>query len=40
MDLGQRKTFADVSATVLEALGVEEKLDGTSFYSEIALDEE
>ena len=38
VNLGQRKTFADVSATVLEALGVSEKLDGTSFYKEIALD--
>ena len=40
VDLGQRKTFADVSATVLEALGVKEKLDGTSFYKDLALDEE
>lgn len=39
VDLEERKTFADVSATVLEALGVREKLDGTSFYRDIALDE-
>ena len=38
MDLGERKSFADVSATVLEALGVRQKLDGTSFYADIALD--
>jgi phosphopentomutase len=38
VNLGQRKTFADVSATVLEALGCNEKLDGTSFYRDIALD--
>lgn len=37
VNLGQRKTFADVSATVLEALGCNEKLDGTSFYRDIAL---
>ena len=38
IELGERKTFADVSATVLEALGARGKLDGTSFYKEIALD--
>ena len=38
MNLGERKSFADVSATVLEALGCNEKLDGESFYKEIALD--
>ena len=37
VNLGERATFADVSATALEALGVSEKLDGTSFYREIAL---
>jgi len=37
VNLGERKTFADVSATVLEALGCNEKLDGTSFYRDIAL---
>ena len=36
--LGQRTSFADVSATVLEALGCGEKLDGTSFYKKIALE--
>ena len=38
VNLGQRKTFADVSATVLEALGCNEKLDGTSFYKDIAIE--
>ena len=37
--LGERKTFADVSATVLEALGVNDRLDGTSFYKDIVLDD-
>ena len=37
VSLGERKTFADVSATVLEALGSRTKLGGTSFYGEIAL---
>ena len=37
VNLGERRTFADISATVLEALGVSEKLDGTSFYRDIAL---
>ena len=38
VNLGERKTFADISATALEALGCNEKLDGTSFYRDIALD--
>ena len=38
VELGERKTFADVSATVLEALGCKQTLDGTSFYGDIALD--
>ena len=38
VDLGERATFADVSATVLEALGCRQRLDGTSFYRSIALD--
>ena len=38
VDLGERATFADISATALEALGVQEKLDGKSFYRDIALD--
>ena len=37
VNLGERATFADLSATALEALGVSEKLDGTSFYRDIAL---
>ena len=40
VNLGERKTFADVSATVLEVLGCKEKLDGTSFYGDIALSED
>ena len=36
--LGTRETFADVSATVLEALGLKGRLDGKSFYARIALD--
>ena len=35
--LGTRSTFADVSATVLEALGVKNTLDGTSFWDDIKL---
>lgn len=35
VDLGERKSFADVSATILEALGIKEKLTGTSFFSQI-----
>ena len=38
VNLGARKSFADVSATVLEALGCSEKLDGASFYKDIAID--
>ena len=38
VNLGERESFADVSATVLEALGCPERLDGKSFYREIALD--
>ena len=37
VDLGERPTFADLSATALEALGCNEKLDGKSFYQDIAL---
>lgn len=36
--LGIRETFADVSATTLEALGAKARLDGKSFYRRIALD--
>ncbi len=35
IDLGTRKTFADVSATVLEALGIRNTIDGTSFWGEM-----
>lgn len=38
VDLGTRATFADVSATVLEALGAKGRLDGTSFYRDIVLE--
>ena len=38
VDLGERSTFADVSATVLEALGCRQRLDGASFYGDIALE--
>ena len=37
VSLPPRKSLADVSATVLEALGCGEKLDGVSFYKDIAL---
>lgn len=37
VNLPPRKSLADVSATVLEALGCGEKLDGVSFYKDIAL---
>ena len=37
VDLGERESFADISATVLEALGCSEKLDGTSFYRDICI---
>ena len=40
MNLGRRSTFADVSATVLEALGCQEKLDGTSFLNDVLLRDE
>ena len=39
VDLGERATFADVSATVLEALGCRQRLDGTSFYRDVLLEE-
>lgn len=40
VNLGRRSTFADVSATVLEALGCQEKLDGTSFLNDVLLRDE
>lgn len=35
VSIGTRKTFADIAATVLEMLGVEERLDGTSYWNEV-----
>lgn len=35
VDLGTRKTFADISATVLDMFGIENTTDGTSFKGEI-----
>ena len=35
VDLGVRSTFADVSATILEALGASKQLAGESFYRQI-----
>jgi len=37
VDLGERATFADMSATILEGLGVRTRLDGTSFWHDIVL---
>jgi len=36
--LGARKSLADVAATVLDAFGSAERLNGESFYRDIALD--
>ena len=33
----ERESFADLSATILEALGVKEKLPGKSFWQDVAL---
>ena len=38
MDLGVRSTFADVAKTTLDMLGIENTLDGTSFYPDIKVD--
>ena len=35
VNLGTRKTYADIAATVLDILGVENNTDGTSFKKEI-----
>jgi phosphopentomutase len=35
VNLGLRGTYADVSATILDALGIKNTLDGTSFWPEI-----
>ncbi len=37
INLGTRTTFADVGKTVLDAFGIENELDGTSFMDEIRL---
>ena len=37
VNLGDRASFADISATILEALGAKGRVDGESFYSEIKL---
>ncbi len=35
VNLGTRGSFADISATILDMFGIENTLDGTSFYDEI-----
>lgn len=35
VNIGTRQTFADIGATVLELLGIDEKVDGTSFAKNI-----
>ncbi len=35
VDLGLRATYADASAAVLDALGLKNPLDGTSFWPDI-----
>ncbi len=35
VSLGTRDTFADIAATVLEMFGIQENLDGTSFWNEV-----
>ncbi|MDD2958817.1 MAG: phosphopentomutase [Lachnospiraceae bacterium] len=35
VSLGTRKSFADIAATVLDMFGIEEHLDGTSFWEEV-----
>ena len=37
INLGERKSFSDVSATILDAFSIKEKLAGTSFFPEIQL---
>ena len=32
VSIGTRTTFADIAATVLDMLGVDERLDGTSYW--------
>ena len=38
VDLGTRSSFADMAKTTLDMLGVENALDGTSFFPEIKID--
>ena len=35
VNIGTRSTFADIAATVLDMLGLDERLDGTSFWEQI-----
>ena len=35
VNLGTRKTFADIAATILDIFGVENNTDGTSYKNEI-----
>ena len=37
IDLGTRASFADVAKTTLDMLGIENELDGVSFYNDIKL---
>lgn len=38
VSLGTRDSFADIAATVLEMFGIEESLDGESFWKEVKAD--
>ena len=35
VNLGTRKTFSDIAATILDIFGIDYRLDGTSFKEEI-----
>ena len=35
ISIGTRKSFADIAATVLEMFGIDETLDGASFWGEV-----
>ncbi len=39
IDLGVRTSFADAAKTTLDMLGIENELDGTSFYNDIKIDD-
>ena len=39
IDLGVRTSFADAAKTTLDMLGIENELDGTSFYDDIKIDD-